>query len=185
MVSQLRPLAAGAALVLLGLLPAACAHRGSAPGFTLTDQNGSAWSLDAQHGKAVVLTFGFTHCQDTCPATLAKISRATAKLGERVEIAFVTVDPQRDSPAALRAFLARFGDGRIVGLTGPFERVDAVLRDYHVWAQRIPGRGRTAPYDVAHAAVIYFIDPSGNVRSLHDDDDPPATIAAAAAALLG
>ena len=73
--------------------------------------------LSSQRGKAVVMAFGYTHCADTCPLTLAKLVKAKAALGTRagnVEIAFVTVDPRRDTPAALHGFLQKFGDGVVV-----------------------------------------------------------------------
>jgi len=130
-----------------------------------------------------VLTFGFTHCLDTCPATLAKLARLAAGPDAQtpVEIAFVTVDPQRDSVTAMHRFVSRFSQPhvRVVGLTGTPDRIDAVERAYHVWAQRIPGRQPHGAYDVAHSAVVYFIDRNGVTRSVHDDDDSDAVLAAA------
>ena len=128
------------------------------------------------------MTFGFTHCADTCPATLAKLARLAATNAKTpVEIAVVTVDPQRDSVTAMHRFVTRFAEGnaRVVGLTGTPAQIDDVERAYHVWAQRIPGRRLNAAYDVAHSAVVYFIDPSGVTRSVHDDDDSDAVLAAA------
>src|SRR5579872_4126210 len=109
--------AAGAALLLWS-----CSHTDTSPGFTLTDDEGQGWSLVSQRGTPVVLTFGFTHCADTCPATLAKLARLAGGRDAKtpVEIAFVTVDPQRDSVAAMHRFVIRFdaGSAHIVGLTG-------------------------------------------------------------------
>jgi protein SCO1 len=169
---------------LIALLVAAgfgCASRGgTAPDFTLTADGGQPWTLSAQRGRPVLLIFGFTHCADTCPATLAKLARLTRSSpgapSSNVEIAMVTVDPQRDTPPVLHAFVARF-DGPIVGLTGTPSHVAEVERAYHVWAQRIPGKHRLASdYDVAHTAVIYAIDGRGNIRAIRNDDDSDATL---------
>ncbi len=180
------------AALSLGLLLAACAGRGwSAPDFTLRDDGGRAWTLSQQRGKVVLLTFGFTHCTDTCPATLAKLEHLTLGLGQesnQVEIAFVTVDPQRDAPAAMHRFLMRIaqpGGGRLVGLTGTPAQIGAVERAYHVWSQKIPGRHGYDDYDEAHTAVIYVIDARGRIRGLHDDDDSEQSLNAALRQVLG
>lgn len=160
----------------------ACGTARTAPDFTLTDDRGQAWALRDQGGKAVALTFGFTHCLDTCPATLAKLTRLSRALGSRganVEIAFVTIDPQRDTPRKLHTYLPRFESPRLVGLTGSASQIDAVETAYHVWAQRIPGKRGAGEYDMAHSAVIYFIDGRGRVRSVHDDNDSDAELARA------
>ena len=162
-------------------LLSACSARASAPPFALTDDRGNAWSLRAQRGHPVVLTFGFTHCADTCPATLAKlasIAASTKARGIEPEIAFVTVDPRRDGVVALHAFVSRFAKNGadIVGLTGTPAQIDAVETTYHVWAQRVPGRRGSTDYDVAHSAVIYFIDGNGRIAALADDGDPDAVL---------
>jgi protein SCO1/2 len=170
----------------------ALAFAGCSPGrpvadFTLQNDVASPWSLSAQRGRAVVLTFGYTHCTDTCPSTLAKISTALRTLGPRasdVEVVFITVDPQRDTPAVLRAYLQRFGSG-IVGLTGSPQQVAEVEQAYHVWAQRIPGKRGNDDYDDAHSSVIYFIDTHGNLSSLHDGTDSVADLTLAARTALG
>jgi protein SCO1 len=165
-----------AGAVMLG----ACSRGWFAPNIQLTDDTGARWELAGQRGRAVVLTFGFTHCADTCPATIAKLTRLVdaSRQGRSVEIAFVTVDPKRDTAPALHRFLSRFNDGpaHVTGLTGTPAQIDAVERAYHVWAQRLPGRG---DYDEAHSAVIYFIDGGGRIRALQDDDDPDAVLSAA------
>jgi protein SCO1 len=172
-----------AAPLAAALLLWACGRTPGAPDFTLTDDAGQSWSLSAQRGTPVLLTFGFTHCADTCPATLAKLAQLAAGRDSKtpVEIAFVTVDPQRDSVAAMHAFVSRFGarNARFVGLTGTPDQIDAVERAYHVWAQRIPGRQPHGAYDIAHSAIVYFIDPRGTTRSVHDDDDSDAVLSAA------
>ena len=177
-----------AVLAMLLAALAGCAAAGPrAPDFTLRDDGGRPWSLSAQRGKAVLLTFGFTHCADTCPATLAKLGHLARALGPRgadLALVFVTVDPQRDTPPELHAFVGRF-DGPIVGLTGTSEQIDAVENAYHVWAQRIPCKHPSGGYDVAHSTAIYFIDRSGRIRDLREDDDPQAVLDRAAREVLG
>lgn len=172
-------------VALLTLL-AACSGGGpTAPDFTLIAGSGQPWSLGAQRGHPVLLTFGFTHCADTCPTTLAKLAHLArtnpSVRASRVQIAMVTVDPRRDSPAALRAFVSRFGGG-IVGLTGSPASVQAVERAYHVWAQPLPRKRGHAGYDVAHSAAIYVIDAGGHIRGLYPDDESESTLARAVAA---
>ena len=178
----LRPLCAAA----LATLVAGCAAGRPAPDFTLTSDAGRPWSLSAQRGKPVLLTFGFTHCADTCPAALAKLAHISTTLGRRgaqVEVAMVTVDPRRDTPAALHAFVGRFGRS-IVGLTGSQGDVGNVEAAYHVWAQRVPGKAGRGSYDVVHTAAIYLIDSAGRIRGLREDDEPEADIARAVRDLL-
>ncbi len=171
-------------LVVLALVLGGCSASRSAPDFTLQSSAGAPWTLSQQRDKAVVLTFGFTHCADTCPTMLARLARATRGLGARsgeIEIAFVTVDPQRDTPAVLGRYLRRFaqpGEGALVGLTGTPREVASVERAYHVWSQRMP-------HDVAHSAVIFLIDPSGRIAAVADDDDSESRLAADIGAMLG
>ncbi|MEO6836593.1 MAG: SCO family protein [Candidatus Tumulicola sp.] len=154
----------------------------SAPDFTLVSDAGQSWTLSAHRGRPVLLTFGFTHCSDTCPATLAKLAHlcrhALGTRGAGIEVVMVTVDPRRDTPPVLHAFVSRF-DGPIVGLTGSPAQIEAVEAAYHVWAQSVPGRRGQPNYDVAHSTSIYLIDAGGRVRGLRDDDDPEAAIARA------
>ena len=168
------------ALVLLAVL-AACAPSfdgtalpaRAAPQFVLTDQTGHPWSLAAARGTTLALYFGYTHCPDDCPLTLEKLSRAIAALGATAhcEIVFVTVDPARDTPARLAAYLRHFHGATIVGLTGSPAALARVAAAYHVWSQRLPGKG---DYQFAHASPVYLIDGNGMLRVLHDDGDATA-----------
>ena len=181
---QARSRRAAVIFAIVALL-AGCSAAQRAPDFTLIDDSGHAWTLSAQHGHPVLLTFGFTHCSDTCPETLAKLAHLTRGLGlfgAKVEVVMVSVDPQRDTRRVLHRFVQRF-DGPIVGLTGSPARVARVESDYHVWAQRIPGR-RGKSYDVAHSAVIYVIAANGQIRAVANDDDSEATLAATMRPLL-
>lgn len=176
------------ALALAGALLLGCAHPGlPAPDFTLTSDKGIPWTLSAQHGKVVALFFGFTHCDDTCPDTLAKLASSLHKDGanaDDAEIAFVTIDPQRDTPAVMHAYIRRFTGATIVGLTGTPAQVAAVENAYHVWSKKIPNPRGSNDYDEAHSAFTFLIDRNGNQRMIHNDDDPQADFSADLATLL-
>lgn len=177
------------AATLTAAVACGCAATGKdAPDFTLTSDAGQAWALSGQRGKPVLLTFGFSHCADTCPETLAKLAHLTQHAlgarGDDVEIVMVTVDPQRDTPGVLHAFMARFGRP-IVGLTGSPQAIDAVEAAYHVWAAPVPGKRGHHDYDVAHTAAIFLIDAGGHIRGLHQDDDSEAAIARSVRDMLG
>jgi len=165
---------------LLALLAGCAGNSGpTAAPFTLVDQSGNAWSLEAQHGKAVALFFGYTHCTDTCPATLAKLATAFSSAGANAsdaEIAFVTVDPQRDTPPVMGRYIARFSGADIVGLTGTPAQIAEVERTYHVWSQRIPGRRGNNDYDEGHTAIVFLIDRTGHIASMPDDSDAVSAI---------
>jgi protein SCO1/2 len=170
-----------ATLLAVALLAGCSPHGPAAPDFTLTADDNRPWTLSAQRGHAVLLTFGFTHCADTCPATLAKLAHLRRSLGDQgreVAIGMVSVDPRRDSPAVLHRFVTRF-DGPIAGLTGSQSRVAAVESAYHVWAQQVPGRNHSTGYDTVHSAVIYVIDARGVIRGTHDDDEPEMALTSA------
>lgn len=158
------------ALLLIALL-AACGSSPHAPDFTLTSDRGAPWTLSAQRGQIVALFFGYTHCTDTCPATLAKLTKAMAASHAPGEIAFVTIDPARDTPAVMHAYLRRFSGAPIVGLTGTPAQIDAVEHEYHMFAQREPaGRDRSG-YEETHSAFTFLIDRSGRERFVREDDD--------------
>jgi protein SCO1/2 len=186
---------ASLALLALALAATACNGGRPAPDFSLRDDRGASWQLSQQRGKAVLLSFGFTHCPDTCPATLAKLVHLTTKLGTRardVEIVLVTVDPARDSPAVMHRFLRRFvapGAGELVGLTGTPSEISSVEAAYHVWSQRMPGpsiaRRTPRDYEVAHSAVIFLIDSGGGMRGARDEDDSEQSLLGSVRALLG
>jgi protein SCO1/2 len=171
-------------------LAVACSNGRAAPNFTLRDDAANSWTLSQQRGKALLLTFGFTHCADTCPATLARLAAMSRSLGARageLEIVLVTVDSSRDTAPVMHRFMARFREltsSRLVGLTGTAQQIEAVERAYKVWSQRIPGAGRRG-YGEAHSTVIFLIDSRGQVRAVRDADDSEGSIARAVAEMLG
>lgn len=177
--------AASTAVALVALL-AGCAHRPSAPDFVLTDDAGRPWALSSQQGHPVLLTFGYSRCADTCPTILAKlvhVARALGPRGKGVEVAMISVDPRHDTPAALHRFVRRF-DGPVIGLTGSPAQIATVESAYHVWSQPIPTQRFGKDGDVAHSAIVYFIDTRGTVRGIYDDDDSPSALTTAARPLL-
>jgi len=171
------------ALLVIGalVLTRTNAHRGpQAPDFTLTDQNGQAFTLSAQRGHPIALFFGYTHCPDVCPTTLAALARARRDLGAQgrpLDVVFVTVDPHRDTPAVLKRYMRLF-DPSFTGLTGTDAQLAPVLSAYHIYHQILPAQGASG-YLVAHSSDVELIDPAGHIRATADWSDTPAQLAQA------
>lgn len=135
--------------------------------FTLMGDNGKIFHLSDCRGKVVLLFFGYTSCPNACPATLAKLSRAFALLGadrDKVTTLFVTVDPQRDTPAKLKEYLTYFGING-VGLTGTKAQIDAVVDAYHAFYLKVPSKSAMG-YSINHTTTVYLIDQQGKVQHL-------------------
>lgn len=135
----------------------------------LVDHTGRVRHLEDWRGKAVVLFFGFTHCPDVCPTTLAETASALKTLGpdaERVQVLFVTVDPERDTQKALAEYVTAF-DPRFVGLRGDEEATRRVAKEFKIYYEK---RKQGEGYTVDHSAQTYVIDPQGRLRLLvrHD-----------------
>ena len=146
----------------------------AAPGLRLTDDRGAAFDLARLRGKAVLVYFGYTHCPDICPTTLTQLAPVFEDLGPdrgRTAVVFVTLDPARDDPATLRAYLAGFAPVPI-GLTGPVPLVLAAARDWNVaW------RPSTGGAYIDHASVLMLVDPQGRLRARYSPSqlaDPAA-----------
>ena len=138
-----------------------------APDFTLSGSDGSALTLSRYRGKLVLLEFGYTSCVDVCPVSLAVLAAARQKLGPlagAVQVIFITVDPQRDSAAHLRSYLAAF-DPSFVGATGTPEQLARVRQDYGISTTRHQVAGSNA-YTIGHASYLYLIDRQGSLRAL-------------------
>ncbi len=130
--------------------------------FALTDQDGQATTEKAMHGRPTLIFFGFTHCPDICPTSLFEMSellRALGKDADRVNAYFVSVDPERDTPAVMKDYLSSF-DPHLKGLTGSPEAVAKVIRDYRVYAKKVPLKD--GDYTMDHTALIYLMDRDGN-----------------------
>lgn len=132
--------------------------------FSLTDQEGQRVKLSDYRGKLVLLFFGYTHCPDVCPTTLAKLRYALQELGEaarEVQVVFVSVDPERDTPEAMRRYLSHF-DPAFVGLTGRPEEIEAITQAYGVYVEKEEVSSAVG-YLVTHSARTYVIDREGRL----------------------
>ncbi|MGZ5918780.1 MAG: SCO family protein [Hyphomicrobium sp.] len=131
--------------------------------FTLTDNTGKRVTDQDFHGKYTLVFFGFTSCPDICPAGLQLIAGALEKLGtkaQRIAPIFISVDPQRDTPEKLAAYVKNF-DPRLVGLTGTSEEIAAVAKAYKVYYAKVPSKERPDDYTMDHTSIIYVMDPKG------------------------
>ena len=132
---------------------------------SLPDQNGQPRTLADFKGKVVVVFFGYTQCPDVCPTTmveLAQVKKALGKDGERVQGLFVSIDPERDTPAILKAYMASF-DPSFVALRGSVEQAQAAAKEFKVFFAKVPGKTEGS-YTMDHTAGSYVFDPSGKVR---------------------
>jgi len=133
--------------------------------FALNDQDGKPRTLADFKGKAVVIFFGYTHCPDVCPTTMAEMAEAMKQLGpdaDRVQVLFVTLDPERDTPALLKQYVPAF-DPRFIGLSGSPEATAKVAKEFRVFYQKAPGKD-AGSYTLDHTAASYVFDPQGRVR---------------------
>jgi protein SCO1/2 len=133
--------------------------------FQLTDHDGRPRTLKDFRGKAVVVFFGYTHCPDVCPTTLSEIAEAKRLLGPdgaKVQGVFITVDPQRDTPEMLKAYMANFGPD-FVALHGTPEQLAAVAKEYKIYYKKVDGKTPDS-YTMDHSAGSYVYDPQGRVR---------------------
>jgi protein SCO1/2 len=131
----------------------------------LLDHNGKARRLADFRGKVVVVFFGFVHCPDVCPTTLSELAAVARELGtdaERMQVLFVTVDPERDTPQVLRQYVPSF-DPRFLGLYGDTEATARAAREFKIFYQKQPLKEGTA-YSVDHSAGTYILDREGRLR---------------------
>lgn len=133
--------------------------------FSLTDSNGHVRTLSQFKGRVVALFFGYTHCPDVCPTTLADLARAIDKLGERgrdVQVLFVTLDPARDTPEILGKYVPSFNPG-FIGLRGNEDTTRKVAQDFKIFYAK-QETGSRAGYTIDHSAGVYVFDRKGNIR---------------------
>jgi protein SCO1 len=132
---------------------------------SLTDTDGKARTLADFKGKVTLVFFGYTQCPDVCPTTLAELAavkRELGKDGDRVQGVFVSVDPQRDTPEVLKAYMASFDPG-FVALRGTPEEIRVAARNFKVFYAQVPGKTEGS-YTVDHTAGSYVFDAQGKVR---------------------
>ena len=132
--------------------------------FTLTAQDGRKVTQTDFAGAPFLVFFGYTHCPDVCPTTLADVSQIFARLGpdRKIAAAFITIDPQRDTPAVMNDYMASF-DPRIVALSGPAQALEPVLKAYRVFAKKV--EGKDGDYTMDHTALVYLMDRTGHFIS--------------------
>jgi protein SCO1/2 len=136
-----------------------------AQGFELSDQNGQVRTLKDFAGKAVVVFFGFTQCPDVCPTALQEMAQAKALLGAdgaKLQGIFVTVDPERDTPELLKAYVANFGPD-FVALRPTAEQLPKVTKDFKIYYKKVEGKTPTS-YTMDHSAGSFTFDPQGRIR---------------------
>jgi len=139
-----------------------------APDFAVRGSDGKELKLSSYRGKLVVLEFGYTSCVDVCPVSLAMLTQARKQLGalaSQVQVIYVTVDPERDTPERMRKYLGAF-DPAILGATGTPEQMAKVRKDYGISATRKMIDGSKTDYVVGHSSFLYFIDREGKLRAL-------------------
>lgn len=136
-----------------------------AKGFALTDHNGRKVTLADYKGKVVTVFFGFTQCPDVCPTALAEMREVVARLGAeggKLQVLFITIDPERDTQALLAQYVPAFHPG-FVGLYGDMTSTAAVAKDFKVFYQKVPGKA-PGSYTMDHSAGTYVFDPQGRLR---------------------
>jgi cytochrome oxidase Cu insertion factor (SCO1/SenC/PrrC family) len=145
--------------------------------YHLINQDGKPVSDRDFQGRYQLIYFGYTFCPDVCPTTLALIAAALEKMGpdaQRIAPIFITVDPGRDTPQALKKYLAAF-DPRFIGLTGSQSELSKVEKEYKVYAQKEPLKGGT--YAVNHSSVIYLMGPKGKLVTFYNEVLTPEQLA--------
>jgi protein SCO1/2 len=173
-------LAAGS-LPVVAAIPAAAKEEAAAIGgpFTLVDQNGRTVTDAVYRGKWLLVYFGYTHCPDSCPTALNNMAAALDLLGPemraRVQPIFVTVDPERDTPAVMKDYVGAFEGADIAGLSGTQQQVAAIETAYRIHTQRHDeGDGQ---YSVDHSSIIHIMDPAGHFVGLVSDLMTPERLA--------
>jgi len=187
-------IAAGLAVVVFGFATYELEANGPAPSaqnsiqmggpFQLVDQNGRPVSDRDLLGKPTVMFFGFTYCPDVCPTTLADMTVWLKALGpdaDKLNVVYVTIDPERDTPARLKSYLTAF-DPRIRGLTGTPKAVAQAAHDYNVYYQKVALQG--GEYTMDHSTLIYLMDASGHTAELVQYGTPNDQVVASLKRLL-
>jgi protein SCO1/2 len=172
-------LAAGSLLLAAVAARAADPAAGEPGEFDLIDMQGKPAHLADHRGKWVLVLFGFTHCPDICPTMLISVGQVMAAMGaeaRRLQPVFITVDPERDTPAVLKEYVANF-DGGVIGLTGSPAQIAAVADSYGVVYRKRETPG--APYQMEHSTASYLMTPHGKFSGVYwlDRDPDPAKIA--------
>ena len=153
--------------------------------FQLTDQNGRKRSSEEFRGKLMLIYFGFTYCPDVCPTALTVVTTALDQLGEQADAVvpmLITVDPERDTPAVLKDYVAQFSP-RYIGLTGSEREIAQVAKEFRVYYAKSPGSGG-APYLMDHTSLLYLMDQNGRFHTHFTHNSRAEDIAQAVRKLL-
>ena len=157
-----------------------------APGdFSLTDHNGKRFRLSDQHGRVILLIFGYTSCTEACPVILGRINSVLKQLGpnrDKALAVFISVDPRRDTTGVLRDYVQYFS-AHTVALTGKKEQIDAVVKQYGA-TYEIEESNSALGYHISHTTDIYVVDQQGALKSRFKHTDQAARITACVQHLL-
>jgi len=180
-----------AAIVAGTVLLGACSHAGepwqltNVSGhlpdldFALTADNGQPVTGASFRGRTTLVYFGYTHCPDVCPETMARLMQVIAELGpdaSKVRILFISVDPARDTPQVLHAYVGAFDAQHARGLTGTDAQIESLAKRYRV-AYQMEKRDPDGSYEITHSSAVYVFDAQGRARLLATDRDTPEAIA--------
>ena len=169
---MLKLLAAGSTLALAGCMKATQSFNAVditgadyAKDFSLKDASGATRTLADFKGKVVVLFFGYAQCPDVCPTTMTEMAQVKQQLGadaDKLQVVFITVDPERDTPDVMKAYMGAF-DPAFVALIPTTEQLTAVAKDFKVYYKKVEGKTPTS-YSMDHSAASYVYDPQGRLR---------------------
>ncbi len=152
--------------------------------FVLETGQGKPFNSSQLAGKPFIIFFGYTHCPDVCPATLTELASDIKLLGsdaDKLNYVFVTIDPARDTPSVMQAYVGSF-DPRIIGLTGSAPQIATIAREWHVFYRKEPGSGQD--YAMEHSATAYLMDAHGGFAGFFNFQDKPAVQIAKIRAVL-
>jgi protein SCO1/2 len=136
-----------------------------AKGFTLSDADGKQRTLADFKGKVVVMFFGYAQCPDVCPTTMSEMAQVKQQLGrdgDKLQVLFVTVDPERDTPPVMKAYMGAFDPGFVALIPTP-EQLPALAKDYKVYYKKVEGKTPTS-YSMDHSAASFVYDTEGRLR---------------------
>ena len=158
-----------------------------AQGFQLTDFNGRPRSLADYKGKVVVVFFGFTQCPDVCPTTMnemAQVKKLLGTDGDKLQVVFISIDPERDTPEVLKAYMGSFDPGFLGLYAASPEALAALAKDYKIYFKKVDGKTPTS-YSMDHSAQSYIYDPQGRLRLYSRYGSDPKLVAEDIKLLLG
>ncbi|MGR4869203.1 SCO family protein [Variovorax sp. LARHSF232] len=170
---MLKLLAATSALGLAGCMQAKQSFKAVditgadyAKDFSLKDANGATRTLADFKGKVVVLFFGYAQCPDVCPTTMTEMTQVKQQLGadaDKLQVVFVTVDPERDTPEVMKAYMSAFDPSFVALVPSSTEQLAALAKDFKVYYKKVEGKTPTS-YSMDHSAASFVYDPQGRLR---------------------